>query len=264
MFSRGLSESSTSSSAVLAALLAGAAAGTAAAAAVTLVQREVPRNTTKSQVYLGAEERILKQLRSARIIPVVSLNNASSAAAVAAALVDGGLPVVEVVFRSEAAEDALRAMAVGEPRAILGAGTILSAAMASRAVAAGAQFIVSPGLNPEVVDWCRGKGVPVIPGVATPSEIEAAMRLGLTTLKFFPAEANGGVAALKAISAPYPSLTFMPTGGISVELLKSYLSLKQVVAVGGSWMIPEDLLSTGNMGGIKDLAQKAANAAQAI
>lgn len=264
MFSRGLSESSSSSSALLAAGLAGAAAGAAAAVAVTLLWREVPRNLTKSQVYLRAEDQLLKQLRSARIVPVVSMKSSSSAAAVATALVDGGLPVVEVVFRSAAAEDVLRAMAAGEPRAILGAGTILSATMASRAVAAGAQFIVSPGLNPEVVDWCWRKGVPVIPGVATPSEIEAAMRMGLTTLKFFPAEANGGVAALKAISAPYPSLTFMPTGGISVELLKSYLSLKQVVAVGGSWMVPEDLLSTGNTEGIKDLAKKASTAARAI
>jgi len=176
--------------------------------------------------------------------------------AIADALVKGGLPVVEVVFRTAAAEEALRRMSA-VPGALLGAGTILSPAQAAKAVAAGARFIVSPGLNPEVVNWCRSRSVPVIPGVATPSEVEAAMRLGLTTLKFFPAEANGGVAALKAICAPYSGLSFMPTGGVSEKNLESYLSIPQVVACGGTWMVPQDAVAKGDVGRVKELAESA-------
>lgn len=169
-----------------------------------------------------------------------------------------------MVFRTACAEDALRRMAEAAPTALVGAGTILSPEQAQRAVAAGACFIVSPGLNPEVVQWCQANGVVVIPGVATPTEVEEAMRLGLDVLKFFPAEANGGVAALKAISGPYSKLTFMPTGGVNENNLEKYLSLPQVACCGGTWMVPQDLVAQRDWRKIKQLAQEAFALAQSI
>lgn len=200
---------------------------------------------------------MLEKLKEVRVVPVVAVPNADVAEALAEALVAGGLPVIEVVFRTAAAEEALRRMARAVPQALLGAGTILSPAQAEQAVAAGAQFIVSPGLNPEVVTWCQRNGVPVVPGVATPTEVEAAMRLGLSFMKFFPAEANGGAAALKAICAPYSGLNFMPTGGVSEKNLGTYLSIPQVVAAGGTWMVPADAISSGDVNRIKELSTKA-------
>eukprot|EP00931_Biecheleriopsis_adriatica_P062146 TRINITY_DN37420_c0_g1_i1.p1 TRINITY_DN37420_c0_g1~~TRINITY_DN37420_c0_g1_i1.p1 ORF type:complete len:582 (-),score=150.69 TRINITY_DN37420_c0_g1_i1:85-1602(-) len=194
----------------------------------------------------------------------MAVPDASNVAPLATALVDGGLSVLEVVFRTEAAEEALRRMSAEEPRVLLGAGTILNTEQAANAVAAGAKFIVSPGLNPEVVDWCLARAIPVIPGVATPSEVEQAMRQGLTTLKFFPAEANGGPAALKAMCAPFPGLTFMPTGGVTEQNLKAYLTLKQVVAVGGTWMVPQDAIASGNAELLRSLARSAIQAAQGV
>lgn len=236
----------------------GAAAGALAGVGLVLWQSK------KSSVKKPVDPSVMERLRNSLVVPVVSMQEASGAAALAQALVEGGLMAIEVVFRTACAEDALRRMAEAAPTALVGAGTILSPEQAQRAVAAGACFIVSPGLNPEVVQWCQANGVVVIPGVATPTEVEEAMRLGLDVLKFFPAEANGGVAALKAISGPYSKLTFMPTGGVNENNLEKYLSLPQVACCGGTWMVPQDLVAQGDWRKIKQLAQEAFALAQSI
>jgi len=211
-----------------------------------------------SKGYAAAEAEILAQLEKAKIVPVVAVPAAEKAVPLAEALVAGGLPVIEVVFRTAAAEESLRLISQQVKSALVGAGTVLSAKQAAIAVKAGARFIVSPGLNPEVVTWCQAQGVPVIPGVATPTEVETGMRLGLKTMKFFPAETNGGAAALKAICAPYAGLRFMPTGGVSEKNLSTYLTMPQVLAVGGTWMVPAKSMENGDFSQIKDLAEKAA------
>eukprot|EP00913_Durusdinium_trenchii_P007224 g6792.t2 len=233
-----------------AAVALGAAAGALAGVGLVLWQTKKP---TKKPV----DPSVMNRLRQ-------SLVDASQAAAMVQALVEGGLTCVEVVFRTACAEEAVRRMVEAEPRALVGAGTILTPQQAERAVQAGARFIVSPGLNPEVVHWCHAHGVVVIPGVATPTEVETAMRLGLEVLKFFPAEANGGVAALKAIGGPYSKLTFMPTGGVNESNLEKYLSLPQVACCGGSWMLPQDVVAQGDWRKIKSFAQEAFQLAQSI
>ncbi|CAJ1329117.1 unnamed protein product [Effrenium voratum] len=224
----------------------GAVAGAAGAAAVLRAKRTAP-----SQAFREAEAKLLEQLRAVQVVPVLSIEDAAKAAVLADSLVDGGFSVIEVVFRGAAAQS-LKTMA--KTGAFVGAGTVLTAQQAAEAVRAGAKFIVTLGLNPEVVDWCLDHGIPVIPGVASPTEVEQASRKGLTTLKFFPAEANGGPAALKAIAAPYPHLHFYPTGGITEKNLQAYLQIKQVIAVGGSWMLPRDAVASGNMELLKTLA----------
>ena len=170
-----------------------------------------------------------------RLIPVVSLPEVDRAAPLADALVEAGLPCVEVTFRTPAAEDAIRSLAKRSDL-FVAAGTVLTIDQANRAVGAGASCLLSPGTDPEVIDWCMDKGVDIIPGVATPTDILHAMRLGLSTLKFFPAEAMGGPSALKAIAGPFPELRFIPTGGISPDNLADYLALPNVLACGGSWI----------------------------
>eukprot|EP00930_Biecheleria_cincta_P040918 TRINITY_DN28017_c0_g1_i1.p1 TRINITY_DN28017_c0_g1~~TRINITY_DN28017_c0_g1_i1.p1 ORF type:complete len:585 (-),score=104.44 TRINITY_DN28017_c0_g1_i1:75-1787(-) len=257
------SQSGGNASIAVAAAL-GAAAGAIAATAVIRAQRSEPPAKTKSKDYLNAESALLTQLRAVRVVPVLAISDASKAVPLANAMIDGGLNILEVVFRTDAAADALRQISAAVPRAHLGAGTILTVEQAALAVEAGAKFIVSPGLNPAVVNWCLDRNIPVIPGIATPSEIEHAMRMGLTTLKFFPAETNGGPAAIKAICAPFSGLTIMPTGGVTEQNLKSYLSLKQVVAVGGTWMVPQDAVQNGERELLKSLAKSAKEAAQVV
>ena len=234
----------------LAAATIGALTGAAAAAAVLSFSR---RARCKSQAFLKAELELQEQLRKVRVVPVLGLEGGEKADALADALIDGGFFVIEVVFRSSAHESLLRMMS--KTRALVGAGTVLTAQQAAAAVRAGAKFIVTLGLNMEVVDWCLDHAIPVIPGVVTPSEVELASRRGLTMLKFFPAEANGGAAGLKAISAPYPHLTFYPTGGVTEKNLQDYLALNQVVAVGGSWIVPQDVVASGNFDLLRNLAQ---------
>ena len=176
-----------------------------------------------------------------RIVPVVKLEKAEDAKDLAGALVRGGIPCAEVTFRTDAAAEAIRRMSESYPDMLVGAGTVLKTEQVDAAIEAGAKFIVSPGLNPKIVRYCQEKGIPVYPGVATASEIEQALELGLSVVKFFPAEVNGGVKAIKALSAPYFQLRFMPTGGISQENIGSYLSCPQVIACGGSWMVKESL-----------------------
>jgi 2-dehydro-3-deoxyphosphogluconate aldolase/(4S)-4-hydroxy-2-oxoglutarate aldolase len=203
----------------------------------------------------------LERLRQIRLAPVIVIDDPLNAAPLAEALAEGGLPCAEVTFRTAAAAESLRRMADARPDMLLGAGTVLSPRQAAEARAAGAQFIVSPGLNPVVVDYCLEQGIPVFPGVCTPTEIEAGLQRGLNVLKFFPAEPAGGLAYLKAISAPYSMVEFIPTGGINAEKLPAYLSFRSVVACGGSWMAPAEWIRAGDFERIR---QETARAVQSI
>jgi 2-dehydro-3-deoxyphosphogluconate aldolase/(4S)-4-hydroxy-2-oxoglutarate aldolase len=190
------------------------------------------------------------------VVPVVVLEDASDARPLAAALAAGGLPLAEVTFRTAAAADALRALA-DDPALHVGAGTVVRPEQVDEAVAAGARFVVSPGLSQHVGERCREHGVPVVPGVATASDVMAALDLGLDVLKLFPAEACGGVATLKALAGPFPDVRFVPTGGISAANAASYLTLPSVAAVGGSWMVAPQLVRSGDFDGVTRLAAEA-------
>lgn len=200
---------------------------------------------------------ILKKFRDFGIIPVVRIDRASDAVDLAKALIDGGLPVAEVTFRTEAAGEAIAAMKKAYPEMLLGAGTVLTTEQVDAALAAGAEFIVSPGLNPKVVKYCLEKGVAIVPGVNNPSQIEQALELGLEVVKFFPAEASGGLPMIKAMSAPYGKLMFMPTGGISEANLKSYLDFNKIIACGGSWMVDKKLVAAKKFDEITRLSKEA-------
>jgi len=201
---------------------------------------------------------VIQALSRLRIIPVIVIDQPDNAVPLARALADGGLPVAEITFRTGNAAEALRRIATECPDVLVGAGTVLDPDQAAWARSAGASFMVSPGMNPRVVDYCTSHGIPVIPGVCTPTEIEAARERGLHVLKFFPAEAMGGQAFLKAVSAPYRDVKFIPTGGISASNLEGYLSLKNVLACGGSWMAPSEWIAEGRFDRIRDEAAKAA------
>ena len=175
------------------------------------------------------------------IIPVIKLNRVEEAVPLAQALLAGGIPVAEVTFRTEAAAEGIATIRPEFPQMLGGAGTVLTTEQATAAIDAGAQFVVSPGSNGKIIDKVLDSGVVMIPGVATPTEIEAAMGRGLSVVKFFPAEALGGVAMLKALAGPYPQMKFVPTGGISAGNMQDYLQQKNVLAVGGSWMVQKDL-----------------------
>jgi 2-dehydro-3-deoxyphosphogluconate aldolase/(4S)-4-hydroxy-2-oxoglutarate aldolase len=191
-----------------------------------------------------------------RIIPVVAIDNADDAPALAEALIAGGLPCAEITFRTTAAEAAIKAMALRGDMTV-GAGTVLTVEQAQKAVDAGATFIVAPGLNPKVVRFCQEINVPVTPGVATPTDIETAMDLGLNVLKFFPAEAFGGLKTLKAISAPYQAVQFIPTGGLNAANVSDYLKHPKVAACGGSWMVKSSLIAGGDFEQITRLTHEA-------
>lgn len=191
------------------------------------------------------------------IVPVVKLDDAKDALPLADALIAGGLPLSEITFRTNAAEEAIRITATERPDMLVGAGTVLSIEQADKAIAAGAKFIVSPGLNPIVVKHCQSRNVPIFPGVCTPTEIEAALGLGLTCLKFFPAESFGGLSTLKALCGPYVDVRFMPTGGINTKNIEEYLSFPKIVACGGSWMVAADLIANGQFDKIAELTREA-------
>jgi len=191
------------------------------------------------------------------VVPVVKINQADEAVPLGNALIAGGLPCAEITFRTSAAEEAIRRIASELPQVVIGAGTVLSVEQAEKAVAAGARYIVSPGFDPKVVDWCLARGVPVTPGIATPTEINMALDKGLNILKFFPAEALGGLKTLKALAAPYGGVKFIPTGGINSKNLADYLSLPAVHACGGSWMVTNELISAGEFAEITRLAGEA-------
>lgn len=202
-------------------------------------------------------EELIKKISETGIIPVVKIDSADDAVPLARALKNGGLSCAEVTFRTDAAEESIRRIAKEFPDFFIAAGTVLTTSQADAAMNAGAAFVVSPGLNPEVVKHCNAKGYPIIPGVCTPTEVESAMSLGLTYLKFFPAEAAGGVKMIKAMSAPYTKVRFMPTGGIGVGNLADYLNCKAVYACGGSWMVPANLIAEGRFDEIEKLTAEA-------
>jgi len=200
---------------------------------------------------------ILKQLSLIGIVPVIAIDDAADAVPLAQALCEGGLPCAEVTFRTAAAAEAIANMTKAFPDMLVGAGTVLTNEQVDRAVAAGAKFIVSPGLNPETVRHCQEIGIPVCPGTSNPSDIEVALSLGLKTVKFFPAEAAGGLKYIKSIAAPYVDVTFMPTGGISEKNLLDYLSFKKIICCGGSWMVPKDAIAAKDWDRIRSLVSSA-------
>lgn len=206
---------------------------------------------------------VLEEFQKIGIIPVVVLNDTKDAKPLAEALIKGGLPCAEVTFRTEAAEESIRIMAENYPELLVGAGTVLTTEQVDRAVAAGARFIVSPGLNPEVVKYCQEKQVPVCPGVLTPGEIEKALSLGLDVVKFFPAEPAGGLNMIKAMCAAYTKLKVMPTGGINPENVVSYLKCDKILACGGSWMVKGSLIEEGKFDEIVELCKEAAEIVKA-
>ena len=198
---------------------------------------------------------IYNRIGKAAIIPVIKLERVEEAVPLARSLLAGGIPVAEVTFRTSAAAEGIAAIRREVPQMLVGAGTVLTTDQANAAIQAGAQFVVSPGSNGKIIDRVLAAGVAMIPGVATPSEIEAAIERGLNVLKFFPAEALGGIAMLKSLSGPYSQIKFVPTGGISANNMKDYLHQKNVLAVGGSWMIQSDLEM------VKQLCQEACKVA---
>lgn len=200
---------------------------------------------------------ILDQISKIGIVPVIAIDDVENAEPLAKALCDGGLPCAEVTFRTAAAADAIKVMSDKFPEMLVGAGTVLTKEQVDKAVESGAKFIVSPGLNPEVVKYCVDKNIPVVPGTANPSDIEQAIALGLTTVKFFPAEAAGGLKMLKAMSAPYNKMTFMPTGGINEKNVVEYLKFAPIIACGGSWMVNKDYINNKEFDKIEELTRNA-------
>jgi 2-dehydro-3-deoxyphosphogluconate aldolase/(4S)-4-hydroxy-2-oxoglutarate aldolase len=200
---------------------------------------------------------VLAKIGELGIVPVVAIEQAKDALALGKALIAGGLSLAEITFRTAAAEEAIKILTTELPEMLVGAGTVLSVDQVKKAVAAGAQFILSPGLNPKVVAYCVEHQIPVTPGINAPTQIEMALEYGLTILKFFPAEASGGLAMLKAIAAPYGSISFIPTGGIDQTNLNTYLAFNKVLACGGSWMVKADLISAGNFAEITRLTKEA-------
>jgi 2-dehydro-3-deoxyphosphogluconate aldolase/(4S)-4-hydroxy-2-oxoglutarate aldolase len=207
---------------------------------------------------------VIEKLGKIGIIPVVAIDDAETAVPLGQALLEGGLPCAEITFRTAAAADAIHKMSATLPDILVGAGTVLTVEQADQAAVAGAKFIVTPGFDAEVVDWCLANDLPITPGVMTPTDINQAIAKGLNILKFFPAEVAGGVKALKAIGGPYVGLKFIPTGGISADNLANYLSLPMVYACGGSFMVKKQLIADGQFDTITQLAQTAVNIVKAV
>jgi 2-dehydro-3-deoxyphosphogluconate aldolase / (4S)-4-hydroxy-2-oxoglutarate aldolase len=206
-----------------------------------------------------SQETIQKQIASLGVVPVIAIENADSAIPLADALLEGGLPVVEITFRTAAAAEVIRRIAQERPQLLVGAGTVLTSENLKAAKASGAAFAVAPGLNPEIVKFAQQFDLPFIPGICTPSDIEQGLALGCRLLKFFPAGAFGGVATLEAFSAPYrhTGVKFMPTGGVNTGNLEAYLNLDTVAAVGGTWIAKKEDLATGNWETIRDICKAA-------
>ncbi|MBQ1291740.1 MAG: bifunctional 4-hydroxy-2-oxoglutarate aldolase/2-dehydro-3-deoxy-phosphogluconate aldolase [Lachnospiraceae bacterium] len=209
-------------------------------------------------------EAAIKRFSEVGIIPVVVLNDAKDAEPLGQALMEGGLPAAEVTFRTDAAEESIRIMAEKFPDMLVGAGTVLTIDQAERAVAAGAKFIVSPGFDPEIVQFCLDRDIPVCPGVQTPSEVIQAYKFGLDHVKFFPAENSGGLAMIKAVGAAFPNMKFMPTGGISASNVTEYLENSKIFCCGGSWMVKGDMIKAGEFDKIKEKVAEAAAIVKAV
>lgn len=200
---------------------------------------------------------VLQRIYEIGIVPVIAIDDAKKAVPLAKALVRGGLPAAEVTFRTAAAEEAIRKIREEVPEMLVGAGTVLTKEQADRAIEAGVSFIVSPGFNPEITKYVIGKGMLMMPGTATPGEMEQAMAMGLSVVKFFPAEQNGGVAKLKAVAGPYQNLRWMPTGGVNEKNLLDYLSFNKIIACGGTWMVRKDMIEAEDWDGIERLTRQA-------
>lgn len=205
---------------------------------------------------------VKQTLGNLKLVPVVKIEKAEDALLLGKALLNGGLPCAEITFRTTAAADAINSLSKNLPEMLVGAGTVLSVDQGKKAVDAGAKFIVAPGFNPKVVNWCLKQDIPIFPGVSTPTEIEMALDVGLTLLKYFPAEAMGGINMLKAISAPYGEVKFIPTGGLNAQNLGSYLHLPMVFACGGSWFVKSNLITAGNFEEITTLTKEAVSIVQ--
>jgi 2-dehydro-3-deoxyphosphogluconate aldolase/(4S)-4-hydroxy-2-oxoglutarate aldolase len=208
--------------------------------------------------------RVVEIFRKTRLIPVIVIDDPRQAVSLAHALEEGGLPCAEITLRTPRALEALEKIATECPNVLVGAGTVLTPNQAADACSAGAKFIVAPGFGAAMVDYCVEHDLPVFPGIATPTELEFALSRGLSVVKFFPAEQLGGIAYLKAMAAPYGSVEFLPSGGIGLSNLASYLSNSRVVACGGSWMAPADWISAGKFDRIRDEVRKSVDAAKAI
>ena len=206
---------------------------------------------------MNTQEHIVEALKKYRLVPVITINDPKDTIPLCKALINGGLPVAEMTFRTAAAEEAIAIAAKEFPDMLVGAGTVITTDQVDRAKAAGATFLVSPGFNPKIVTHAMNSGIPMFPGINNPSDIEGALELGLDVLKFFPAEASGGLPLLKAMSAPYTGVRFMPTGGISPDNVLKYLANPKVVACGGSWMVPSDLMAAGKFEEIEALVKQA-------
>jgi 2-dehydro-3-deoxyphosphogluconate aldolase/(4S)-4-hydroxy-2-oxoglutarate aldolase len=200
---------------------------------------------------------VIDQIAAVGLVPVVRIERAEDAPELARTLADAGLPCIEITFRSDAAEDAIRAIRAEVPEVLLGAGTVVSVAQLMRALDAGASYVVSPGFQPDVVRACLVRSIPVLPGVYTPTEVIQAMDMGLSVVKLFPASSAGGTAYLRALAGPFPQMRFVPTGGIGLGDLEAYLRVPSVIAVGGSWMVPPNLLAGRDWAAVGKLAREA-------
>ena len=207
---------------------------------------------------------VLKKIRQTGIVPVVVLNEVKDAVPLAKSLINGGLPCAEVTFRTDAAQQSIAEISKNFPQMFVGAGTVLTTEQVDRAVDAGAKFIVSPGFNPKVVEYCLKKEYPITPGIMTPTELEMALGFGLDVVKFFPAENAGGLKMIKAMAAPYTMMKFMPTGGINPENVREYLQCDKILACGGSWMVKGDLINSGNFAEIEKLTKEASQIVKEI
>ncbi len=200
---------------------------------------------------------IKQQLKTLKVIPVIAIDNAEDIIPLGKVLAENGLPAAEITFRSEAAVEAIRLLRESQPDMLIGAGTVLNREQAIAAKEAGATFVVSPGFNPNTVRACQEIGIDIIPGVNNPSTVEAALEMGLTTLKFFPAEASGGINMVKSLLAPYTDIEIMPTGGINPNNIKDYLTIPRVLACGGTWMVDKKLIEEGNWEELAHLTREA-------
>lgn len=207
---------------------------------------------------------LYEQFHKLGVVPVVVLDEVKDAVPLAKALVEGGLPCAEVTFRTEVAAESIYAMTQSYPEMLVGAGTVLTIEQVDKAVKAGAKFIVSPGFDPEIVDYCLEKQILILPGCVTPSEVAQAIKRGLKVVKFFPAEQAGGIAMIKAMAAPYHQLKFMPTGGINPNNLNEYLAFDKILCCGGSWMVKGKLVKAGEFEIIRELTHEAKTLADAL
>ncbi len=205
-------------------------------------------------------ENVFKQMEKLKIVPVVVINDSSKAISLAKAILDGGINCIEVTFRTSAAAESIKLIHEAFPQMLIGAGTVINIEQAQKALSAGAAFIVSPGFDPEIVQWCQNKNVAVIPGVSTASEVQCAVKMGLEILKFFPAEAAGGIKMINSLCGPFPKVRFMATGGISLANVSDYAACSHIIAVGGSWMVKSSLIDEENWEAVSKACSEAVKA----